>query len=114
MTADITKARGQNASPVEVPLYKAPRGTAFSEIATMPIANTKKEACDKTSILSLMVEDGFTDLQGTTVRMVSKAGGQQYEDVVEIVGMKQASYIVRIDGVDYAVRKAIVRFCVND
>lgn len=115
MTADITYARGNNSTECKIPLYDAPKGTPFSEIPTFPIANECKIASGEAdSILSVLApKDGFTDIEGATVRMVTSIGGKQYEDVVTMVGVKQSSYVVRINDRDYAVRKSIARFCVS-
>lgn len=114
MTADIAKARGENATPCEVPIYDAPADAPFSDIATFPIVNTKGSNVSENSILSQIPgEQGFLDMQGTTVLMVSSIGGRRMMDKVELVGVKNASFIVRINGSDYAVRKSIVRFIVN-
>lgn len=113
MTADITQARGNNSTPCEVPLYDAPKGTPFSEIANCPIVNSRMNRPGmENSILShLPSQQGFTDIEGTTVRMVCQIGGNITEDVVKLVGVKQSSYVVEIDGIEYAIRKAIARFC---
>ena len=114
MTADITYARGNNNTPCKVALYDAPKGTPFSDIDKCPIANVATQIGDSASVLSLIVPtEQYTDIEGATVKMVTRIGDKQYEDVVTMVGVKNASYIVRIDGKDYAVRKSIVRFVVN-
>lgn len=114
MTVDITYARGNNSTECKIPLYDAPKGTPFSEISNCPVANECKIANgDSESILSVLApRDGYTDIEGTTVRMVTSIGGKQYEDVVTLVGIKQSSFVVRIGDKDYAVRKSIAKFCV--
>lgn len=115
MTADITIARGVNSSPCEVPIYDAFKDTPFSEIDKAPVTNAKTtKAGVEQSILSCLPDvQGYLDMEGTTVGMVSSIGGIQRYDVVQLVGVKQSSYIVRIEGKDYAVRKSIVRFIVK-
>lgn len=112
MVSDIARARGNNESPVKAPLYDAPAGTTFANVASYDVVNTVAKN-DGTSILSLLGEVGYTDIQGATVRMVAKVGEREFSDVVTIIGEKQASYIVRIGEDDYAVRKSIARFCKN-
>ena len=101
MTADITIARGINSTPCKIPLYNAPEGTPFSEIDKCEIVNRVSSSAGK-----------FTDIEGTTVKMVTCIGGEQMEDIVTMVGEKQYSYIVRIEGKEYAIRKSIARFVV--
>lgn len=113
MTADITPARGNNHTPCEVPLYDAPKGTPFSEITNCPVLNSKSvKVGNEGSILAhLPAQQGYTDIEGTTVRMVCQLGGQMTEDIVTLIGVKQSSYVVEIAGNEYAIRKSIARFC---
>lgn len=115
MTADITIARGVNNSPCEVPVYDAFKDTPFTDIDKMPVTNAKtSKAGAENSILSRLPDiNGYLDMEGTTVGMVTCIAGTQMYDVVELIGVKQSSYIVRIEGKDYAVRKSIARFIVK-
>lgn len=113
--SDIVKARnvGQNASPVIAPLYDAPADANWDSIPTFPIVNVVKRPSigGAKSILSRLdtgVE--YTSIDGMTVTMVSKIGGDVFKDVVEIVGSTGTAYVVKIDDVEYSVRKSIVRF----
>ena len=112
MTADITRARnaGQT-TPVYAPVYGAPLSAEYSDVSKCQITNLIEGTAKGSSILS-MVESGpkMMDIQGRTVGMITKVGEDVFRDVVEVVGETKASYIVRIGGTDYAVRKAIVRF----
>lgn len=114
MTADITIARGVNNTPCKIPLYNAPDNTPFSEIDKCEIVNRVASSAGKaSSILSRLPEvQGYTDIEGTTVKMVTCIGGEQMEDIVTMVGEKQYSYVVRIEGKEYAIRKSIARFVV--
>lgn len=113
MTADIAKARNSGEStPVYAPVYDAPISTAYSEIANAPITNQEREIKGREGSILNTLDCGtrMLDISGRTVGMVTSINGETYRDVVEVVGETKASYIVKIDGVDYAVRKSIVRF----
>lgn len=109
MTADISRARGNSNGPIKVPIYDAPNGTAYADIATYPVVNQFSTA-DGDSILSVLGGTGYTDVEGATAIMVAKIGDKEYRDKVVLIGEKQNVYVVEIDGIEYAVRKSIVRF----
>ena len=45
--------------------------------------------------------------------MITQIGGNVYRDIVTVVGATNSAYVVEIDGVEYSVRKSVVRFVVN-
>ncbi len=113
--ADIVKARnaGQNASPVNVPLYDAPFDANWDAIGTFEITNmVKKDPKAGASILTLVDANrpDYESIDGRTVGMITQIGGNVYRDVVKMVGVTNASYVVEIDGVEYSVRKSVVKF----
>ena len=110
---DIAKARNQggNVSEVKVPLYHAGTDTPYDNITNMPVFNKVEKTGTPSSILGyLNVADEYTDISGVECVMVTKIGTNVVYDNVTIIGMNNASYIVDIDGVEYSVRRAIVRF----
>lgn len=113
--ADIVKARnvGQNASPVIAPLYDAPIDANWDSIPTFPIANAvKKESVAGAKSILSRLQSGveYSSIDGITATMVTKIGDDIYRDVVEIVGCTNTAYVVRIDDIEYSVRKSVVRF----
>lgn len=110
---DIAKARNQggNVTEVKVPLYHAGTDTPYENITSMPIFNKVEKSGTPSSILGyLNVADEYTDISGIDCIMATKIGANVMFDNVTVVGMNNASYIVEIDGVEYSVRRAIVRF----
>lgn len=113
--ADIVKARnaGQNASPVNVPLYDAPFDANWDAIGTFEIVNqVKKDPKAGASVLTLIDANrpGYESIDGRTVGMITQIGGNVYRDVAKVIGATNASYVVEIDGVEYSVRKSVVKF----
>lgn len=113
--ADIVKARnaGQNASPVNVPLYDAPFDANWDAIGTFEIVNmVKKDPKAGASVLTLIDANrpDYESIDGRTVGMITQIGGTVYRDVAKVIGATNASYVVEIDGVEYSVRKSVVKF----
>lgn len=117
MSTDIVKARNQgaNVGPVKAPLYQITNDTRYEGITSMPVLN-KIESEPKAfggSILDCIVKttSEFEDLSGRTVTMVAKIGENVTRDTVKVIGCTNSAYVVEINGVEYSVRRAIVRFC---
>lgn len=113
--ADIVKARnmGQNASPVNVPLYDAPIDANWDAIETFEIVNRiKKDPKAGASVLTLIDANrpDYESIDGRTVGMITQIGGNVFRDVVKVIGATNAGYVVEIGGVEYSVRKSVVRF----
>lgn len=110
---DIAKARNQggNVTEVKVPLYHAGTDTPYDNIVSMPIYNKVKKSDSPTSILGyLNTTDEYADISGMDCIMVTKIANNVMYDNVTVIGMNNASFIVEIDGIEYSVRRAIVRF----
>lgn len=113
--ADIVKARnaGQNASPVNVPLFDAPFDATWDAIGTFEIVNQmQKNPKAGASVLTLIDANrpDFESIDGRTVGMITQIGGNVFRDVVKVIGATNASFVVEIDGVEYSVRKSVVKF----
>lgn len=111
MTADIALARGNNNSPIMAPVYDAPIEAGWDAIPTYDVVNKVVNTASTKSILSRIGVTAETeDVNGWVVLMVSKIGEDVMHDVVTLKGEKQHSYVVDINGTEYAVKKSIVRF----
>lgn len=113
--SDIVKARnaGNNSGPVNAPLYDAPIDCQWDSIPTFPVVNEVKRtnSAGCTSILSkLDMGTALSSIDGMTVTMVAKIGNDVCKDVVRVVGSTNTAYVVNIEGVEYSVRKSVVRF----
>ena len=113
--SDIVKARnaGQNASPVNVPLYDAPFDANWDAIGTFEIVNqVQKNPKAGASVLTLIDANrpDYESIDGRTVGMITQIGGNVYRDVVKVIGATNASYVVEIGGIEYSVRKSVVKF----
>lgn len=117
--ADITKARntGSNSAPVRVPLYDAPIDALYDTVSTFDVVNFLKSESNVSgkSVLSVLESKKFefSDIEGRTVGMFTIIGGTTYFDVVKVIGCTNTAFVVEIDGIEYSVRKSIVRFTVR-
>lgn len=108
----ITKTRGNNASPVTMPVYDAPIDANFGSIATFPIVNRAKASpiAGSDSILSrLDVPDVNADVAGWDVVMVCQVGETTTRDKVKLIGEKSSKLVVEIAGEQYSIQRSCVR-----
>lgn len=108
--AYITKAKAVENTPVRVAVYDAPLGTPYSDIAKYPIVNTQAREPTKSILSQLDNAPMLADVNGWKVTMVAKLGENEFVDTVEIIGEKNRSFHVRINGEVYSVVKSVVRF----
>ena len=67
------------------------------------------------SILSLLDNrTQYTDIEGTTVRMVVNINGREFVDVVTPYGLTQNGVVVKIADQFVTVHKSVVKFYLND
>lgn len=114
--AVITKTRGQNSSPVTMPVYDAPLDASFSAIMTYPIVNQGKATpiAGADSILSkLDLPDVNRDVCGWDVVMVCQVGDIVTRDKVKLVGEKSSKLVVEIGGEQYSIQRSCVRLIVD-
>ena len=52
----------------------------------------------------------YESIDGRVVGMITQIGGTVYRDVAKVIGATNASYVVEIDGIEYSVRKSVVKF----
>lgn len=109
----ITKAKAVENTPVRVAVYDAPLDTPYSDIAKFPIVNAQAREPSKSILSQLDNAPMLADVNGWKVTMVTKLGESEFSDTVEIVGEKNRSYHVRINGEVYSVLKSVVRFINN-
>lgn len=114
--AVITKTRGQNSSPVTMPVYNAPIDANFTSIATFPVVNKGRATPlgGGDSILSkLDMPDINTDVCGWEVIMVCQVGETTTRDRVKLVGEKSSKLVVEIGGEQYSIQRSCVRLVVD-
>lgn len=110
---DIGKSKITKPRPVHQPIYVAGAEVPFTHIEEYPVANLATYEEENTgSILDIMPKNKarYTDISGRIVTMRAKLGEKEFSDVVRVVAELDHVYVVTMGGVNYSVRKSMVRF----
>lgn len=100
----ITPARDPQNTPVCVPLYN--KNNQITNQQLKELGN---------SILSLLDNrTEYTDIEGTTVKMVVNINGREFVDIVTPYGLTQNGVVVKIGEQFVTVHKSVVKFYLND
>lgn len=100
----VTPARDPQNTPVCIPVYNK----------NNQITNEQKREAGS-SILSLLDnKPQYTDVEGTTLKMVVTINDRTFEDVVTPYGLTQSGIVVKIGEQYISVYKGCAKFYLND